>query len=523
MELKFEKARVRIMVVDDEDAIRGMLVETLKEDGWDVNSAENGKLALEKLEEWPAHIILSDINMPELTGTELLEAVKTKNPSVEFIIMTSHATLETAVKAVQLGAYDYLNKPFEDLSVVPAKMAQVAERILLRQQNQELLKRLKNASLELKHLLSAVTPLNAILSLSGLREKIPEILSVAFGRDDLRSEWWIQSEDSWVCGEEKRSSIDEIKEKFAAKDNLKVGEFLFENKEIPKEFWIFESPKASISKILLQQVSVSYEKARIHEEIQGLANRDGLTRLYNHRYFQERLHQEFSLARRKNEPLSLLLLDIDHFKKYNDQNGHPAGDELLRRFSGLLNSLGGDASSQEGMRRMSDVVARYGGEEFVMLLPFTSHQGALIKAERIVEAIRETDFEHGDQQPLGLVSASIGVASYPEHAGSPSELVEMADKALYCAKEGGRNRFVSASELVDKVLEAAEPVAETLAQILDSQEERDSPSLDTPTFSQEAPSTDFDLGELMRDIEEAVDYSEPTEFEIEEEEVGSNG
>lgn len=168
--IPFEKSRVRVLVVDDEDSIRNMLGITLKEDGWTVELAENGKLGLEALQRASFHIVISDIQMPEMTGIQLLEAAKAKSPNTEFIIMTSNATLETAMQAIKLGAYDYLTKPFENLSVVSKKMAQVAEKILLRQQNNELLKRLRKASQDLKLLFEITSQLNGVLDEKALRE-----------------------------------------------------------------------------------------------------------------------------------------------------------------------------------------------------------------------------------------------------------------------------------------------------------------------------------------------------------------
>jgi diguanylate cyclase (GGDEF)-like protein len=172
-------------------------------------------------------------------------------------------------------------------------------------------------------------------------------------------------------------------------------------------------------------------------ELEQLATRDGLTGLYNHRYFQEWLDIELSRARRHGHPVSLLFIDVDHFKQYNDRNGHPAGDRLLKRLSSVL--TGGRSSGLPVTTRKSDIVARYGGEEFVMLLPETSFEGARIKAQRILAAMAEQSFEHGEAQPSGRVSVSIGVACFPEHGQDKQELIAAADKMLYKAKHAGRN------------------------------------------------------------------------------------
>jgi diguanylate cyclase (GGDEF)-like protein len=173
-------------------------------------------------------------------------------------------------------------------------------------------------------------------------------------------------------------------------------------------------------------LGVNAELERINRELAVLAYRDGLTGLYNHRTFQERLREELARARRYQKPLSLIFGDIDWFKQLNDAFGHPLGDEILRRVGEIL---------RVGEGRESDVVARYGGEEFVLLLPETPKSGAKIKAERLLAAIRNAGFPGGRQ-----VTMSFGVASFPEDAKNGAELLGFADHAVYVAKAHGRNQ-----------------------------------------------------------------------------------
>ncbi len=442
------KSLVRILVCDDEDSIRGMLVETLKSDGWTVDSAPNGKVGYDKICSQPFHIILSDIQMPEMTGIELLEAVKKRNPLIEVIIMTSNATLETALKAIKSGAYDYLNKPFDDLSVVPKKLTQVAEKIMLRQQNVELVKRLKQSASQLKHLFEATRLLNGLLEMESMRPEVCKALCQLFGDPKLKVLWVEKSQGQWKSkyrvpdeqafgGEQLFPDLDAIAQKFNTYRSLKVVRLEYEG-EIQEAF-VFENLNPALADFFCQEVRTCYEKVQLHAKIVGMANRDGLTMLYNHRYFQDRARQELALSKRQNAPLSMIFFDVDHFKKYNDTNGHPAGDELLRTLGGVL--------STEMGKRESDVVARYGGEEFVVLLPFTPYEGAKVKAERIREAIAQYGFAHRETQPLGCVSVSVGVATIPDHAESISDLIERADQSLYHAKKQGRNRVVGFAEI----------------------------------------------------------------------------
>jgi diguanylate cyclase (GGDEF)-like protein len=157
--------------------------------------------------------------------------------------------------------------------------------------------------------------------------------------------------------------------------------------------------------------------------------------IFNRRCFERRLEEEFARARRYGFPLSLLMIDIDHFKKVNDDHGHPAGDLVLRRIGTIL----------KGAVRGVDVPARYGGEEMAILLPHTHDRDAAILADRIRRAIEDHSFPvdalGGSGIPLRC-TVSIGVAAMSRECGKAGELVQMADTAMYQAKQEGRNRAV---------------------------------------------------------------------------------
>ncbi len=163
-----------------------------------------------------------------------------------------------------------------------------------------------------------------------------------------------------------------------------------------------------------------------------LARKDGLTDLYNHRFFNQLLETEVSRARRYNRVVSLLMIDIDHFKRYNDSHGHPAGDVALKRLAYLLRHSSRDC----------DFVARYGGEEFAVIAPEASTDSARRMAERIRSLVEEAEFDGEEVMAGGRLTISIGVATFPMQASDKRELVERADEALYRAKALGRNRVV---------------------------------------------------------------------------------
>jgi len=173
-------------------------------------------------------------------------------------------------------------------------------------------------------------------------------------------------------------------------------------------------------------------------KLEHMARTDGLTGLLNHRAFQKSLAAEIRRANRTGAELTLIMLDVDHFKRYNDAHGHPAGDRVLVTLAGLL----------EDSLRTSDIVARYGGEEFSVILVDTTPEDAREVAEKLRQRIAGHTFELPEEGAAGVrVTISLGLASHPLDARAATGLVSMADQALYLAKEAGRNVVVSCSEV----------------------------------------------------------------------------
>jgi len=171
------------------------------------------------------------------------------------------------------------------------------------------------------------------------------------------------------------------------------------------------------------------EKRDLRRQLHREAVTDPLTGLYNRRFLMERLRSEVDSLDRYGGVCSVIMLDLDYFKRYNDTYGHVAGDEVLGELADVCRREARDA----------DVVARYGGEEFTVVLPDTAWREAVEAAERIRQAVESTAFEHEQVLPRGSLTVSLGVAGYPEHAGTADRLIQMADRALYRAKEAGRN------------------------------------------------------------------------------------
>jgi diguanylate cyclase (GGDEF)-like protein len=184
---------------------------------------------------------------------------------------------------------------------------------------------------------------------------------------------------------------------------------------------------------MARHIALALANLKLSEKLRNQSIRDALTGLFNRRYMEESLERELRRAVRNNQPVALLMIDIDHFKQFNDTFGHQAGDTLLRAFGNFLKQR----------TRGQDVACRYGGEEFVLILSDAAIEGACQRAEILRKELTELMVQHAGQ-PLAAISISIGVAACPKHGTTAEELVRAADQALYHAKVDGRDRVVVA-------------------------------------------------------------------------------
>ncbi|HLG30396.1 MAG TPA: diguanylate cyclase [Candidatus Brocadiales bacterium] len=319
------KEVVGILVVDDDEIARRLLLDTLSENGYSVETATNVKDALEKLNQKSFNAILTDIKMPDIDALELLRTVKTTHPDIPVIVMTGYGSRESAIALIKTGAYDYITKPI-DLDELMIAIERSLEKHKLEAQTKQLIE--KNGRLE------------------------------------------------------------------------------------------------------------------------SLVVRDSLTGLYNHKHLHDMLRIEFGRARRYHEPLSCMMIDIDHFKVVNDTHGHQFGDFVLTSLAKLFHSIIRDV----------DVVARYGGEEFFIILPKTNLEGAHALGEKIRETVHAHNLYCNGRS--AIISISIGISSISDRdVYSKDDLIKHADNALYEAKKRGRNRVCRWDEVKLPVLEG---VAEEL-------------------------------------------------------------
>ncbi len=445
-----------VLICDDESSIREMLTEALQTWGFQVMSAANGEEALLKLEQGKLpHIVLTDIMMGGITGIELAKKVKQISPEIECIIMTSHGSFDTAVEALRIGVHDYLTKPFDNLDDVKSTLNHVCERIYMRYYTEYLVVQMKKKNEDISLLNQMSLELAQNLDFKHVLEIGSKGFKNGFNYDScLFYEWNAQQQNLQFCcayphefsppnlnpitvelGENEVLSQETIQKISNELNTEHLSYSVLKDRNGLRGVFVGVGRMAGdlsekvLSDQYLRVISTALENAELHGKVVEASIRDGLTGLFNVRHFKELAQRELMKSKRLKHPMSLLFFDVDHFKKYNDGNGHQAGDDLLRQLGEILRAT----------FRKTDIVARYGGEEFTVLLPHTPFADALMKADALREQIQKTAFAFAEKQPLGFVSVSIGVVEYPTHGNELSSMIEIADQALYAAKRTSRN------------------------------------------------------------------------------------
>jgi len=291
-------------VVDDDDLVREVILESIREAGFDADVCGDGREALERNEAIPYDLIVTDMKLPGLDGLSLIKELKSGSADTDVIVITGYGSIENAVECMKAGALEYLIKPFTV-------------------------------------------------------EQIQVSVRKAVEHRELR------------------------------------------------------------------------RRARESEFYMKLSYLDALTGVHNRRFFDEALDREIQKSAIVRSSLLLLMIDIDDFKIYNDRNGHQKGDEALAKIGRVLQSA----------CRSYDIVTRYGGEEFAILFPGADKFHALELSARIMNELRQTQFDGADVLPSGALTISIGAASFPEDASDSHSLVRCADAALYAAKESHKNNI----------------------------------------------------------------------------------
>lgn len=253
---------------------------------------------------------------------------------------------------------------------------------------------------------------------------------VTLGRDDSSD---IQIMDAGISRQHAMIERDKDGGTYRLRDDGSRNGTFANNHRVEEFYNLCDGDKIQIGVMTILKFAFTDEaEANYAQRMYEAAHRDGLIGIFNRRYFEDRLTADFGYAKRHNQHLSLLMLDLDHFKRVNDTYGHPAGDAVLKSFAELV----------ARNIRSDDILARFGGEEFVVLCRHTDLMRASILGERIRHAVSQHVFEAGDQQLK--ITTSIGISALPDpEIAEPKALVEAADESLYKAKQRGRNCVVA--------------------------------------------------------------------------------
>jgi len=474
--------RVRVLLVDDERVILDLVERFIRRLDVDVDCAESGEAALTLMKRNFYHLFIVDLLMPGMNGIQLLQRVKESSPDSEVIILTGYGDMQSVVEALRWGAYDYFQKPIEDVDVFLIAVQRALDKQSFTVERRRLIEDLQAAYeridqqrvQELQHIQAIGAALASSLQRDEIVRALHNALTVRTGAEVMgfwltgpsfdEKEWLIHTDrpiDSDIPLELKRI-VEEKLFQMGVTGSLEdevVTRVLVD--ECGSESAIITGPLRSsvvvpmISRDQLQglvaiasrsgdafsehgerllrifagQAIIALENEVMFRRMANLAIRDGLTGLFNHRHFYELLQIELERSERYSHQFSLVMIDTDSLKNTNDTYGHLVGDQVLRELANLL--------LEE--TRESDVVARYGGDEFAVILLESPISRVEALAERLRWLVETHEFMCGDERIDFTIS--VGVTSFvPGRGTTAEELVGCADRALYQAKADGGNR-----------------------------------------------------------------------------------
>jgi two-component system, cell cycle response regulator len=434
-----------ILVVEDELFFRHLYTELLSEDGYRVEAVESGEQALQRLRQGGVDIVLADLVLPGISGLEVLRFCRNLDLPPEVVLVTGHASMESAIQALKHGARDYLIKPFN-----PEELRHLL-RICLEQ------RRLLNENSLLQSQIRLYQKGQNLASQLEIERLLPQTISVLlqelgggrgfaylaeqgrshqlFGLTDLDESAALATIEVIQGKVPPTSAIQLLQQKdlpdlpLASAHQVYLLPLLCQKQLkgavvlINPEGALFSSiPKENLL-FLTEQTGLGFENAFRFQGARELIYTDDLTGLYNHRYLKLILDQEILRAERYALQFAIVFIDLDHFKGINDTYGHLAGSKALREVAMLL---------RKSVREV-DLLFRYGGDEFTALLVETDKNGAAVVSERFRRAIERHSFLAEDGICARL-TATIGYATFPECAVDQKGVMDLADRAMYDGK-----------------------------------------------------------------------------------------
>lgn len=492
----------KILIVDDEMSVHRLLTAYLRKYDYIVENCLDSQEIVAKVRSFEPDLILLDLMMPALDGVSATKRIRNLrlNSYLPIIMLTAKKEVRDMVTALEAGADDYITKPFE----IEELMARIRNMLRLKQLQDRLMlksEELNEANQQINRLNHVLVQTNKQLQkklydfhnlfevsyrVSGqlefaqlIKQALINILGIFATKNTLLMLTSKDDHDLFEVVDAKGFRTKSLRTLRMHRHDklihyLELIKRPFQLREVPGEFQeivprlsalevevvcpmfqddniigmiclgpslkdeTYSEDSLEALGILGNILAVAVGNSRTYEHVKAMSYTDGMTGLHNYRFFRLRIKEEMSRTRREESIISLLIMDVDHFKNYNDTLGHPAGDEVLRQVSTIL---------QHSVRD-NDIVARYGGEEFAVILPGAEKEGAMALAERIRVKVEETAFHREEIQPGGQLTVSIGIATFPEDALTEDDLIICADKALYHAKNTGRNRVVDAKEVM---------------------------------------------------------------------------
>lgn len=485
-------SELKILVADDDPNVLHSVSWVLREQGYDVSTARGGVELISQLDSNAPDLLLLDVAMPGQDGYDLLAKIKSDErwSDLPVLMVSSQAPEEAAERTLGLGAADYIKKPFKPRELIARVQAQLrlfallrSTRSALRNAEEDLVRarskaESRRALVDILHEVSGELSPDEIyqilagrvaraLSLSRCSVILAHpsdrygIVATAYNAPGLRNidielRRYPEIQRALDTGRpvlvddiDSDPIFDEIRKEWAAKgivvpvhsiiavpftlDGTQNGVFflrrMLNEPSLTPDDMEFADAVIKAAVAALQRAQVIETTKNENARLEVLAQTDPLTQVLNRRAMATRLNAEMERARRYQAVLTMLMLDLDHFKVVNDTHGHLVGDDVLRTVAGFLQSA----------IRSVDIVARYGGEEFVVVLPETGFAGGMVFAERVLAQIARHPFG-ASHAPISI-TASVGIAVYPgEGIASVEDLFMRADEALYRAKAGGRNR-----------------------------------------------------------------------------------
>jgi two-component system cell cycle response regulator len=450
----------KILVVEDDSFFRVFFSDLLEKDGHSVDTASSGQEALQMLTQREYHVVITDLVLHDISGLDVLSRTKEFDPTIDVIVVTGHANMETAIFALKNGARDYLIKPINHDELKHSVALSLEQRFLL-DENQELKQQIQLFQVsqaiancqEQERLCKLILDSLAkeigvsrglgfflgekdelvLKEFKGFGEAVGQRLgTLAMARFDQNEgregSFFLLNKFHLPAGEPELAGLADLKETMTL--------FIRSKTTLLGVVYLFNEPGRNLPgninlrniHFLLDQSSLALENAVRYARARNLVNIDDLTGLYNYRYLDLTLGRELKRAERYGAHVAVLFMDLDNFKNVNDTHGHLVGSRLLGEVGSLL---------KQSVRE-EDTVIRYGGDEYTVILVETDVPGAVIVAERIRRSIEGHAFLADDGLNIRL-TASIGCACYPEDATTRAGLLELADQAMYRGKEQGKN------------------------------------------------------------------------------------